>query len=194
MSPNGLPIDLMTLADIPDIAAIEFASFPASYGPSSGQSADLSPLERGPTDEMTELQRIAAQLREELVRPWARLWVIREDGARRPLAFLIAWHVVDELHVLNVAAHPSHRRRGLGHALLEHAIDFARSKGVRQVLLEVRRSNDPAVALYRSLGFFARGLRRRYYSNDEDAVEMALLLDPVTGKIVAGSDEVRLDA
>ena len=48
---------------------------------------------------------------------------------------------------------------------------------MRHVLLEVRRSNAPAIALYRALGFFAMGVRARYYPDDEDAVEMVLAFD-----------------
>jgi ribosomal protein S18 acetylase RimI-like enzyme len=62
----------------------------------------------------------------------------------------------------------------------------------RHLLLEVRRSNGPAIALYRALGFFAMGVRARYYPDDEDAVEMVLAFDAVTGEVVPRSDEVRL--
>jgi ribosomal-protein-alanine N-acetyltransferase len=58
----------------------------------------------------------------------------------------------------------------------------------------VRRSNAAAIALYRSVGFFAMGVRAKYYPDDEDAVEMVLLLDPATGAVVAHDDEVRLDS
>ena len=49
---------------------------------------------------------------------------------------------------------------------------------MKHVLLEVRRSNAAAIALYRALGFFAMGVRARYYPDDEDAVEMVLALRP----------------
>ncbi len=54
--------------------------------------------------------------REELAKPWTRCWVAREEG--RALAFLLAWHVADELHVLNIATAPEARRRGVGTALM----------------------------------------------------------------------------
>jgi ribosomal-protein-alanine N-acetyltransferase len=132
-----------------------------------------------------------AQLREELARPWARLWSARVGSAT--VAFLVAWHVSDELHVLNVATHPSHRRRGIGRALMHEALRFARDKKVRLVLLEVRRSNKPAILLYRGLGFYAMGVRPRYYPDNEDAVEMVLLLDPRDGTVIAKEDEVKLE-
>lgn len=158
-------IEPMTVADVADVLRIE-ASSPESSG----------------WDE--------AQLRGELERTWAHLWVTRKQG--RVVSFLASWLVADELHVLNVATDPSHRRRGLAHALLSHALAFAVGRGVRLVLLEVRRSNAGAIALYRRIGFVAMGLRARYYSNDEDAVEMVLRLDPDTGKVLPGRDEVRV--
>ena len=134
------------------------------------------------------------QLRGELARGWAHLWVLRvaepTKHVRRVVAFLATWLVQDELHVLNVATDPAQRRRGHARALLLHALRYGVEHGVRLVLLEVRRSNSAAIALYRQLGFTAMGVRARYYSDDEDAVEMVLRIDPATGAVVPGSDEV----
>lgn len=157
-------IDAMREGDVPAVAAID-----------------------GPT-RMDE-----PQLRDELARPWARLWVVREEP-EAVSAFLVSWHVADELHVLNVATRGDRRRRGMARALMNEVVAYARDKSVRHVLLEVRRSNRAAIALYRAVGFFAMGVRTRYYPDDEDAVEMVLLLDPATGAVVAHEDEVRLEA
>ena len=57
-----------------------------------------------------------------------------------------------------------------------------------------RRSNRPAIKLYRAFGFTALGVRPRYYAdNDEDAIEMMLGLDPETGRAMPGKDEIRID-
>jgi ribosomal-protein-alanine N-acetyltransferase len=50
------------------------------------------------------------------------------------------------------------------------------------------------MALYRTIGFFATGVRTCYYADDEDAVEMVLTLDPETGEVLPHTDEVRLDS
>ncbi|HEX3769903.1 MAG TPA: ribosomal protein S18-alanine N-acetyltransferase [Polyangiaceae bacterium] len=131
-------------------------------------------------------------LRAELHRPWARLWVAREGG--EAVAFLIVWHVADELHVLNVATRADRRRRGVARELMGHLVDFGRRERVKHVLLEVRRSNLAAIALYRALGFFAMGVRARYYPDDEDAVEMVLAFDTETGEVVPRADEVKLSS
>jgi len=145
------------------------------------------------------VQTEEARLREELARPWARLWVARgkRDNGDEPAAvvgFLAVWHVTDELHVINVMTRPDRRRTGIARALMQTLVAYGREHRARHVLLEVRRSNDGAIALYRSIGFFATGVRARYYDDDEDAVEMVLSFDPTTGEVARHDDEVRLDS
>jgi ribosomal-protein-alanine N-acetyltransferase len=129
-------------------------------------------------------------LRTELARAWARTWVAREKDD--VIGYILTWHVADELHVMNVATRADRRRRGVGSALMREAIAYARDKQVKHILLEVRRSNAAAIALYRVFGFFAMGVRAKYYPDDEDAVEMVLQFDLATGKVVKHEDEVRL--
>jgi ribosomal-protein-alanine N-acetyltransferase len=93
------------------------------------------------------------------------------------MGFASYWLVHDELHLLNLAAHPDHRRRGIGTRLMRHLIAVARGRNCRYVTLEVRRGNHPAQALYQRHGFEAMGLRARYYSDGEDAIVMTLTMD-----------------
>jgi ribosomal-protein-alanine N-acetyltransferase len=130
-------------------------------------------------------------LRSELERPWSHAWVARDERGEA-VAFVVAWWVVDEMHILNLATRPDRRGRGIGRSLMEETVAFARRKCAKRMLLEVRRSNHPALALYRSLGFFATNLRARYYSDDEDAIEMALVFDTLTGDVVTHPDAVSL--
>lgn len=130
----------------------------------------------------------------EVSRPWARVWTARPHAGGTVIGFLVAWHVADEVHILSVAVTGEVRRRGIGRALMNAALDYARENAVRLVLLEVRRSNRPAIKLYRSFSFSAMGVRPQYYADTgEDAVEMMLSLDPETGALVASRDEVRLE-
>ena len=116
----------------------------------------------------------------ELKHPWAYLFLARPEGEKVARAFLLAWLVSDELHILSVATLPEFRRRGLGRALLRHVIEFARTRGGRTVLLEVRPSNHAALDLYRAFGFETARIRPRYYAdNMEDAIEMILALSPL---------------
>jgi [ribosomal protein S18]-alanine N-acetyltransferase len=80
-----------------------------------------------------------------------------------------------ELEMIGVSA--THRRRGLALELFASLRAELRRAGVREIYLEVRASNRPALALYRALGFEQTGLRPRYYSHpQEDAVLMRLQL------------------
>ncbi|CAN5170178.1 hypothetical protein BH09MYX1_BH09MYX1_08620 [soil metagenome] len=132
-----------------------------------------------------------ARLREELARAWARLWVARVEPHGSIAAFLVAWHVADELHILDVATTPELRRRGFARGLLEVVMRYARDREVRHLLLEVRRSNVAAIKLYRAHGFWAMGVRPNYYPDGEDAVEMVLRLDE-RGTVVASKDEIAI--
>lgn len=132
----------------------------------------------------------------EIQKPWARIWTARAGASEMdaPVAVLIAWHVADELHILNVATAKERRREGFGARLIECAVDYASKEDIRLLLLEVRKSNQPAIRLYRKFGFSIMGIRPRYYAvGDEDALLMMLALDPVTRRPVLGSDEIRID-
>lgn len=117
---------------------------------------------------------------EELARDWAYLEVVRDrgdDGVPKIVAFCNYWLVRDEVHLLNIATHPQRRRRGYARFLMSHLLDFARRHRCRYITLEVRRSNEGALGLYRDYGFEAVGVRPNYYVEDrEDAIVMLLEL------------------
>jgi len=124
----------------------------------------------------------------ELGREIALPWLLR-NSSNEPVAFSLAWSVADELHLLDMASHPAHRRKGHARALLEELLSYARREQKRLVLLEVRQTNEPAILLYRSAGFTTTGVRRGYYSDTgEDALEMRITFDPLTGRILPESD------
>lgn len=106
-----------------------------------------------------------------------------EAGVPVVAGYLCRWLVAGEMHVLNIAVHPDHRRTGVGTALLSEAVAEAERKQAQLVILEVRRSNLPARRLYRRLGFQERRLRRNYYGPGEDALVMELMIGtPATRK------------
>lgn len=90
------------------------------------------------------------------------------------VAFVIVWVIVDEIHVLNVAVDPALRRKGIARLLLEELLERGRRGGMASAVLEVRVSNEPAIELYRGLGFEIVGKRLGYYSDGEDAWIMQL--------------------
>ena len=89
------------------------------------------------------------------------------------IGFAGLWLMVDEAHITTIAMHPDFRRKGLGEFLLVNLIDIAYDIGAKWVTLEVRVSNYTAQNLYRKYGFREKGLRQKYYSdNQEDALIM----------------------
>ena len=85
-------------------------------------------------------------------------------------------HVAD----LGLMVAVSHRRRGVGTALLEAAVVWARETGVRKLELHVFPWNEPALALYGNFGFDREGYRKRHYERGGelvDAILMAYFLD-----------------
>ncbi len=97
------------------------------------------------------------------------------------LGYISAQKVLDELDIFNVAVSPDARRQHIGQALLEKLLESARTlraEGeLERITLEVRFSNDPAIALYQKFGFEEVGRRKNYYEKPrEDAVLMDLVL------------------
>lgn len=140
----------MVPADLPEVVAIERASFPNPW---------TGPL-----------------FLQELQVGFSRTIVARGDD-RAILGYLCRWLVADEIHVLNVAVAPSARGRGLGAALMRQVLDEAAGGRVVAVTLEVRRSNTAGRRLYESFGFEEVGSRPNYYGRGEDALILRLPLD-----------------
>jgi ribosomal-protein-alanine N-acetyltransferase len=91
----------------------------------------------------------------------------------RLVGYLIVSRYVDAWHVMNVAVTPEYRRRGIASTLLGQLFELTGDDDRRGYTLEVRISNDGAIALYERLGFESRGVRRGYYTdNREDALIM----------------------
>lgn len=95
------------------------------------------------------------------------------------VGYLLARHAGGSGEILNLAVAPSTRRRGVGRALLDEALRVLAAHGAGEVFLEVRESNQPALALYQGRGFRIAGSRRGYYRlPSEDALVLRLELAP----------------
>ena len=144
--------------------------------------ADAAALLRARREQVDALARAGLgkhdfDIEAELERPYALAWVAHESA--EVLGFLLGWQVADELHVLDVVVAQHARRRGLGRALVDAAMNDAVTRTLRVALLEVRRANVAARCLYRAAGFVAIRLRAGYYDDPvDDAVEMAKELAP----------------
>lgn len=113
--------------------------------------------------------------------PWSEEMILSE--MREPLSsFFVAvlnqkiigyygfLHILDELHILNVAVDPAFRNEGVGTALIAHLIENAHALSARAVTLEVRESNSAAIKLYEKFGFVSAGVRPHYYIDKENAL------------------------
>lgn len=98
------------------------------------------------------------------------------DAEGRVAAYLFASWQADELHILKVATHPGYQRQGLATVLLHAARAAALQRHGRGLVLEVRPSNQPAIRVYRRLGYELLGRRPKYYADGEDALVMYLSL------------------
>ena len=105
--------------------------------------------------------------------PASRCWVAEVDG--RLVGMVVAWLLVDDVHIATLATHPDYRRQGIASKLLSHILLKGIEQGARSSFLEVRESNLAAQEMYRKFGYEAMGRRKRYYrDNDEDAILMIL--------------------
>lgn len=104
-------------------------------------------------------------------------WLRRSTG--QVAAFAVTMPAVDETELLNIGVAPDWQRRGLGRELLDFLCAQARQDGMGRMLLEVRPSNQVAIAFYRRFDFVEIGRRRGYYpaaEGREDAIVMARTL------------------
>ncbi len=136
-------------ADLPRVMAIENASFSTPWKEATFRSL----LRRTDCD----------------------LFVAEADG--RVDGYAVAWTVIDQSELGNVAVSDEVRGRGVGGALVDAVIDRIRERGAHECFLEVRESNVTAQAVYRDRGFTVVGRRTRYYASPtEDALVMRLRL------------------
>ena len=101
-------------------------------------------------------------------------WVLRTgDGLQ---GFCIAMRAPDVVHLLVIAVARDARRRGYGRQMMEHLTRLARGASSEGLLLEVRPSNQGALAFYLEQGFAQIGVRRDYYPAAKGQREDALIL------------------
>jgi [ribosomal protein S18]-alanine N-acetyltransferase len=138
----------MTLGDLEQVVAIDQMSFSLPWPARSFQF------------ELTD-------------NPASRSWVAELDG--RLVGMVVAWLIVDEIHIATIATHPDFRKQGIGEKLLLHTLQSAKAEGAVSSFLEVREGNTAAIMIYRKVGYVESGRREGYYKdNGEDAILMTL--------------------
>jgi ribosomal-protein-alanine acetyltransferase len=144
---------------------------------------DFAPMTAADLEEVTAVEQLIQDF------PWTLgnfrdslaaghdCWLRREGGA--VAAFAVTMRIVDEEHLLDIGVAPERQRAGLGRTLLAFLCGRARQAGMTRMLLEVRPSNEKAIAFYRHFDFAEIGRRRGYYparEGREDAIVMAKTL------------------
>ncbi len=110
---------------------------------------------------------------DQFLRPFGRVSAPVAPPSERIVGFAGMWLMLDEAHVTTIGVKPTLRGQGFGELLFATLLEIAITIGARRATLEVRVSNYPAQALYRKYSFREEGVRRRYYSdNNEDALIM----------------------
>jgi ribosomal-protein-alanine N-acetyltransferase len=131
-----------------------------------------------------DIDAIAALEAESFTNPWPReqlVWELTNSDVTRVfvlrdelgviVAFCLCWVIFDELHINTLAVAPVERLKGRGTLLMRHVLAETSHEGARKATLEVRASNQAALALYERLGFRVTATRPGYYTNpDEDAL------------------------
>ena len=162
--------------------------------PGVGEPLNLAPMTLDDLDEVIAIERLSFQT------PWSReafRYELTQNRVARsvvvragpPLVgYVCLWEIGHEIHITNLAVHPSFRRRGAARTLLGSILEDARGTGVALVFLEVRPTNAEALTLYESLGFRVIGRRKGYYfDTGEDALVMEARLDTETMGPTAGN-------
>jgi len=107
-----------------------------------------------------------------LLAGYQNIVLIREEQVAGYAVLSVA---AGEAHILNICVDPALRARGYGEKLLDELLFRARADQVRQIFLEVRPSNDIALALYRKKGFHQVANRPAYYQASEGREDAAVL-------------------
>jgi ribosomal-protein-alanine N-acetyltransferase len=102
-------------------------------------------------------------------------WLLR-DGQSELAGYFLLMYALDEAHLLDVAVAAGRQGMGLGRYLLDTLCARAKEMGAESVLLEVRPSNERALAVYRRYGFAEIGRRKGYYPAHEGKREDAIVM------------------
>lgn len=118
----------------------------------------------------------------ELKNPRSNVQLLR-DSSGALLGHVVFWVVLDQAEVLDIAVSIEYRRQGYGRLLMDHVVAMSQQQGCNLISLEVRSSNEAAMALYEGMGFKPVAVRPKYYAHDnEDAIVMQRTVETIHGE------------
>ena len=103
--------------------------------------------------------------------PVSNLWVIEGDVSK-VVGYIDYWITFDSATICQICINPFYRKMKLGSTLLNEVIKDCRANKVRNITLEVREYNEPAIRLYEKHGFKKEFIKKAYYTNGDNAVYM----------------------
>lgn len=111
--------------------------------------------------------------------PFSHLYKAETNG--KIVGYLVYWITFETAQLCKIAIAPNYRRQGIAQALMKQLIDAAREAQCEFITLEVRVSNQAAIALYERFGFERVGIRKSYYQdNGEDAYVYACTIGGIS--------------
>lgn len=137
-------------------------------------------LEEKHLDDLAEIDAVShapwtkESFKSELTNGVARYSVMEDNG--RAVGYIGYWWSFFEVQITFIAVHPDYRQQGIAQKLVSHIYEELKEMGVETIQLEVRKSNIPAISLYKKCGFVEVGVRPKYYGGKEDAVLMDLVI------------------
>jgi ribosomal-protein-alanine N-acetyltransferase len=140
----------MNLRDLDEVLAIEYRAYPFPWG--RGNFADS-------------------------ISAGYSCWVCRVGGELA--GYMVVMPAVDDAHLLNISVAQKLQGMGYGARLLRQAMVAGRQSGATSLLLEVRPSNEKALALYKHFGFQQIGVRRGYYPAEQGREDALVLTHPL---------------
>ncbi len=105
--------------------------------------------------------------------PNHKAWLLKKD--QQVIGYMFVMTVIDQWELLNIVVSPDYQKQGWGKVLMASLLDEAKKHQIQTLFLEVRRSNNAAIALYLAHDFFEVGVRKNYYptkTGREDALLM----------------------
>lgn len=104
------------------------------------------------------------------------VYMTAEDNGKI-IAYCAITALYETADLCNIAVKEEYRHCHIAEKLLEKCVMSCKDKGVTRILLEARKSNVPAINLYKKMGFMEIGIRKDYYREPcEDAVIMQKML------------------
>lgn len=114
-------------------------------------------------------------------KPYSQTWVLTDDETDSKIfGYVIFWTIGDAIEILNIAVDLDSRGLGYAKKMLHQVIREALRVSAKHLMLDVRKSNLPAVGLYQRAGFAITQYRKAFYTNGEDAYHMVLAVEGPT--------------